>query len=121
MVDYYFPSGKKYREVFYIMKRVKNDKCIGIYVKTRTGTVLKTLNVPVTPESLQELNHAVELEKRRVRSLNAVVDDFMDWRIWKPGKKFYPGDTMRYPFRYFWNVYERRWIFYKEYYRLRKY
>lgn len=113
MVDFYFPSGKKHREVYFVMKEVKNDQRIKVWVKTEDDVIIAKENGPITEESLQKLKTAITRKLDGQRSRGAVVDDFMRWRRWVPGQKFVPRDTRRFPFRYLWSEQKRKWIFYQ--------
>lgn len=112
MVDFYFRSGKKYRQVYYVMKQVRNNECVRIWVKTRDNKVIKQVDGPITKEALRELNWAVTQELGIKRKQSAIVDKFMEWQPWMPGKKFVARDLDRFPFRYFWDDQKHKWISY---------
>lgn len=114
IVDYYFPSGKKYREVYSIKKRIKNDVCVGIYLQRRTFEVILSLNTKNDELALQKLKHAVELEKQKKEHFGAIVDDFMDWKTNSEARKLRPADFKRYPFRYSWDQSNQIWVFEKQ-------
>lgn len=114
MVDFYFPSGKKHREVYYVMKRVENDQWVRAWVKTEKNRVVASQKGPITPESLKLLSQAVARELDKRRRQRAIVDDFMEWRRWVAGQKFVPWPTPRFPFRYYWQENVHKWIFCEE-------
>ncbi len=115
MVDFYFKSGKKYREVYYVMKKIKDKKWVKAWVKTEKNQVIASENAPITKNSLRRLNEAVKKQIAEYQSKGAViVDEFMAWRLWEKGQKFVARDIDKFPFRYslenFWDEEQSRWI-----------
>ncbi len=65
MVDFYFRSGKRYREVYYVMKALKNGEWHKAWVQTerkenQPNNTLATVYRRITEEALAKLNEAVE-------------------------------------------------------------
>jgi len=116
MVDFYFKSGKKYREVYYVMKKVKNGEWIKAWVKTRQNRVVASENAPITKNSLKKLNEAVRNQIAEYRGKGtAIIDEFMEWQRWEKGQKFVARDLDRFPFRYswenkLWDEKELKWV-----------
>lgn len=104
MVDFYFKSGKKYREVYYVMKKVRSGEWIKAWIKTEKYQVIASEDGPITKESLKRLNEAVRKHIAEYKVKGAIiVDEFMEWRRWEKGQKFVARDVGRFPFRYFWD------------------
>lgn len=109
MVDLYFKSGKKYREVYYVMQRVKDGTWVSAWVKTEKNQVIASENAPITKESMKRLNDAVKRRLVRRQREGAIVDEVIPWRRWKKGQKFVARDIDRNPFRYCWDEEQRKW------------
>lgn len=110
LVDYYFPSGKKYREAIYVKMLIRD----GIRVKAwgeREGG--KRLGYPVVGNPLVQKDFKLLSEHVRWYMADrksrhgAIIDYPNDWTLWKPGSKFHPADFDRYPEGYIWIG--RRW------------
>lgn len=117
MVDFYFKSGKKYREVYYVMKQVKDKEWVKAWVKTEKNQLIASENTPITEESLKRLNEAVKkhIAEYRDNKGAVIIDEFMKWRRWEKGQKFVARDTSKFPFRYsledsLLDEYQLRWI-----------
>ncbi|MBX0330493.1 competence protein CoiA [Oscillochloris sp. ZM17-4] len=111
MVDSYFCSGKKYREVAYLVERYRRDTCVGVFVRTEDGTVIADASGD-TPEALHtQVKAAVEakLDQLRARPATDVVHVRIAWRRWEKGRKFVAKDTGRFPFSYTWDAAAGRW------------
>lgn len=103
MVDFYFRSGKKYREVYFVMKKVVNQEWVKAWIKTEDGTVIAAEKGPITKESLKKLNYVVQKRIEDFRKKGAIVDEFMTWQLWVKGNKFVARATDKFPFRYYWD------------------
>jgi hypothetical protein len=112
MIDFYYRSGKKYREVYLVMKRVRDAQWVKAWVQTENNVVVASEDAPITKESLRRLGQAVQQRIEQYAQKAMVVDDyFMEWRSWMTGKKFVARDIERYPFRYIWSGQECKWVF----------
>lgn len=109
MVDFYFRSGKKYREVYYVMKQVRNNEWVRAWVKTEQNEILAVENGSITQESLRRLHNAVVERCADRQRKGAIVDNFMDWRKWIKGQKFVARDVDRFPFNFVWNEQQHTW------------
>lgn len=102
MVDFYYPSGKKWRETIYI-KRAKTHKGEMTIACTRDGSERKPIykiSGPITEEKLELLKEAVNRWiLNKVNSYRAVVDEFMEWHDWNHSPRPHPRNTDRFPFR----------------------
>lgn len=114
IVDFFYPSGGKYRELFLIEHRIRNDQEVELWLKKGIWldkrTVLAHEDAPITQESKERLNEAYlrlldEQEKR-----GAIVDSAaMQWQEgWSPHlhSKMIFADTW-FPRRYRWE--KDRW------------
>lgn len=111
MVDFYYPSGKKYREVYYLMKVIRNDKYVGVWIKNRGKELILRQDGAISEELLRELaiNKIRSEVDRKCQSSGAIVDD-RELTSWVPGKKFVAQDIERYPFIYVWDGGVRKWV-----------
>ena len=109
MVDFYFRSGKKYREVYYVMKKVSNGEWAKAWIKNEKNKVIATVHGAITKESLQALNQGLSQDIAKTERQGAIVDRFMEWRLWVQGQRFIARDIDRFPFRYFWDEQKRQW------------
>jgi hypothetical protein len=110
MVDFYFRSGKKYREVYFVMKLVRNNEWVKAWVKTERNQVIASIEGPITKESLGTLNRAVKRNIAELQQKGALIDEFMEWRLWIKGNRFIARDTGNYPFRYHWDAAQSKWV-----------
>lgn len=110
MVDYYFQSGRKYREAYYAVKKVQNGEWVEAWIETEKGQTLASEKAPITDESRRRLNETLKKHIAGFRDKGAIVDEFMKWRTWQKGNRFLVRDTNRFPFRYLWHTEQRRWI-----------
>lgn len=114
MVDIYFAQGKKYRDIFYVKRRVKDGFCLKAWVENRKKTTLHAIvsinNQPVGNRALHQIKAFMDGHLERLRGQGRTVDVVVDWRKWEPGKKFVAQDFDRYPFRYDWDASLQRWI-----------
>ncbi len=112
MLDFYYPSGKKYRETLVIKVRHGSDgKVKSFRVCTWKNGIIK--EVPAASDILEErimetLSQAAEkwVEKQK-KMKKAIVDQFMDWHDWRERPRPHPKNLDRYPFRYSWT--DQRW------------
>lgn len=109
LVDLYFKSGKKYREMYFIVEKCVNSKKTRIWVKTENGRVL-AVEEPPTEKSLEKLHWAVKEYLNGRTKQGALVDNYIDWQPWVPRKKYVARDTDRYPFRYRWDEIKKEWF-----------
>jgi competence CoiA-like predicted nuclease len=109
MVDFYYKSGKKFREVYYVMKKVEDNEWTKAWVKTERNQVLASETAPITQDSLRNLNNAVRRSIVKRQEMGALVDEVVKWNPWVYGKRFVARDTERYPFRYVWDERQKTW------------
>jgi competence CoiA-like predicted nuclease len=110
MIDYYFPSGKKLRTAYYIMERIRNDVVSAVYLKTDRNEIMLLMKSPTNDEVINAMHEAVKKEKKQCKiKTGAVVDDFMEWRNWVPGKRFVARDIFNFPFRCTWDEKTKKW------------
>lgn len=113
MADIYFTGGKKYREVFYVKKRVRDGQCLKVWVENDKRKTLKA--IPVTEVqplrlALQDLKDWVTQYIETFRRQGHIVDEVAKWRLWEPGRKFVARDFDRYPLQFSWKECIRQWV-----------
>jgi len=105
MVDFYYPSGKKYREVFYTKVQIRDGKRVKAWVEVAWGKVIGQVHAKSTLsiEDFRVLTSgANDYIAGRAERSGALTDTVAKWRHWVNGEKFHPADIDRYPFRYEW-------------------
>ena len=111
-VDFYFPSGKRYRSIYTIDKMIKDGKEIVLQLQEigSQRRYIASLNPPLTNKSVSELKNILKAEllvkKNRAGWL---VDNSRDWM--KPMSQFHPNkylDTDGYPYLFEWDG--SKWI-----------
>jgi hypothetical protein len=107
--DIYYLSGKRYREMFFLMEQLIDGKRVKVWVKTEKETIAVEKS-PITDKSLEDLRQAVAQRLDRHRKNGAIVDNYVDWQPWVAGKKYVARDTDRHPFRYKWDAEQKKWV-----------
>lgn len=103
LIDFYYPSNKKYRSIFIIQNKVENGQVIYSELQelgTQRRSVARETG-PVSQETYQRLKAALEIEITKKKAGNTKVDDSSGW-INKP-ERFHPKKFMdidRYPFNF---------------------
>lgn len=106
--DIYFKSGKKYREMFFLMEQFVNGERVKVWVKTEKE-LIAVEKAPITDKSLEKLHQAVAQRLDNHRRNGAIVDNYIDWQPWIAGRKYVARDTNRHPFRYYWDEKQKNW------------
>jgi hypothetical protein len=112
MVDVYFPSGKKFREVFYIKIEVVDGVRRKAWLE-KEG--FKQLGLPVeanplTKSDILKLNTIVAAYlAEKIERAGAQVDRVAGWQRWVKGQRPHPRDTARYPFKFEWDSASKEW------------
>ena len=111
MIDYYYASGKKYREIYYVIKRYRENSIITVLIKTEEGYIIDKVDGPMDKTTLQILNESLKKHIHELKqSPNLMRVDAREWHLWVKGNRFLAKDTKRFPFRYRWNQDKRVWI-----------
>jgi hypothetical protein len=113
MADFYYPSARKFREVYYLKVTVQEGKQVKAWVKTEKE-ILAFEDAPITEQSIARLREVIDRRVAKYRNQGVLVDEFIEWRIWRKGNGFVPQDTSRFPFRYTWHPELGQWKFYCE-------
>ena len=111
VVDFYYPSGKKYRQIYEIQTQSQDKKFISaslneIDFDPEGGKItrrrIKIENSPISETSFNSLKLALKNElKEKKQKKNWVVDDSRDW--FKPPEKFHPKQyaySDQYPYNF---------------------
>jgi hypothetical protein len=103
LIDFYYPSGKKYRSVFVIQNKLRDGKVLCAELQeigTQRRTIARELP-PLTEESYRRLRDALNNESKQKEQRNIIIDDGNPW-MEKP-KKFHPKkflNPVQYPYKY---------------------
>lgn len=109
LVDFYFKTGKKYREVFYLSEMVVDGKRENVWVSNRKWKVIFR-DEPASDSSLEKLHQAVENDLAEQAMNGTIVDIYTDWQPWIPGRKIAPQNFTQYPYRFQWDEDKEEWI-----------
>jgi hypothetical protein len=114
LVDFYYPSGKKFRRGYYIQERIHGGEVIEVQLNDgQSGTPLLVISGRATDENLKRLHAAFnEVLITNQRDTKAIVDSPMPWTssanvLFKPGMLAH--STTLFPERYVWLKRERKW------------
>jgi hypothetical protein len=111
LVDFYYPSNKKYRDTYVVMERVVDGQPMELWLTRDDGEILAKTVAPLTREASAQLNAAFsrDLERRRH---SAVVDNPMSWVRGAPpgGCQIMHTGNERFPPRYYWSAKNQRWF-----------
>jgi hypothetical protein len=110
MVDFYYSSGKKFRNIFYVKDQLAHGERVRLWVEDTDHRVIAEERTPITSESEKRLNMAVQSKLDELIKMAAVVDQPMNWVRWESGRKFAARDLDNFPFRYAWNENRRKWV-----------
>ena len=106
LVDFYFYSGKKYRESFYLKKVIRNDKPVGMLVQRKSDGEIIFNREGVDDSILTSAFKSTELDTRR--AVAKIISDW-DWLPWTRGKKYNTFNIEQYPYLYKWDAGTREW------------
>jgi len=114
IVDFYFPSGKKFREVYELHECVENGCRTEVWLTRRSDKkIIAGARAPITVDAMATIAKALEIELKNIhRKTNAQIDSPMKWTAWSP--TFEDDHTVysdRYfPRRYAWWPAKRKWF-----------
>ena len=110
LIDFYYRSGKKYRNVFYVKYVLAYGEITCMRIEGSGFKLIVEEHPPFTEASEDQLYEAFEKELLVRKQKATVVDDGMGWTAWEHGQKFYIWDEERFPFRYVWHEKKREWV-----------
>jgi hypothetical protein len=110
MIDLYYPSGKKYRHVFYVKQAFTNGEKSRLWIEDEQRKIIADERAPITEQSRQRVNEAFKRAYQEFTHKAVFVDDSMDWIRWGAGRKFVSRDLDNFPFRYLWQKDTRTWV-----------
>lgn len=101
IVDFYYPSGKKYRGWYFISVVMQNGRVVAAQLNSWSQPEpLAVIEGEITKETIQELKKPFDRHVQSSRPPGTIIDRHMKWQFREKGTRFYPGDTERFPFRY---------------------
>ncbi|MFC1977348.1 hypothetical protein ACFLWS_03670 [Chloroflexota bacterium] len=110
MVDFFYPSSRKYREIYYLKKVIRNDKSIGVLVQKKDYVVLFQQNGEINEVLLELAFEATNREVDRVHDEHGALVDNREWLPWVHGTKYAASNFERYPYLFQWDSNERKWV-----------
>lgn len=110
LVDFYYRSGKKYREWYFIKQIIKNGEVAQTILTTEGRNIIARQLGPTNEEKIQRLHRGFQEHVKAKGSGAAAVDWHMTWRKWQAGQKIHAKNFDRFPFRYEWDTKTRKWV-----------
>lgn len=114
IVDFFFPSGKKLRDVFEVVEHLIDSRAAKVTLeRRRLEAPIATEMPPITKDSYKALTAAFRAHlKREQTRKRAVVDSPMTWvnpddAILTSNAVVFGG--LHYPYRYQWDAARRHW------------
>lgn len=108
LVDIYWPSGKKYREMYYLKKQIVNGKCLQVKLEADKKGLL--MCIPFNDQACENIHAFVQKKLDNYERQDARLDVQVDWQPWVDGKRYVAKDTNRHPFRYWWDQEQLSWV-----------
>lgn len=109
LVDFYYKTGKKYREVLYLSEKYVDGKRSSAWVMNRKWQSIALDISPEDDKPYEKVYKAVENYLTERREQGAIVDIYSGWQPWVPGRKIAPKNFDIYPYRYQWDVWREEW------------
>lgn len=108
ITDFFYRSGKKYREIYYQNVIVRDDTPVGISVWNDRGKKIFSKYGEIDKvQKLSELAVKADIDKNRFVS---VIIDEREWLPWERGLKYELIDTDKSPFIFSWDNVRKEWI-----------
>ncbi|MDO8716957.1 MAG: competence protein CoiA family protein [Dehalococcoidales bacterium] len=109
LVDFYFPTNLKYREIYYLHKVVRMDKLVRVFVLNRKYEPVFEENGENIEELQESAFNAVE-HAIKMKCKNGAIADGRMWSPWTSGSKFVAKDFDRNPYRYRVDEVLNKWV-----------
>lgn len=109
MVDYYYSSGKKYRQVYYIKFKYINGILAKAFLQDSKGKIYLSINSPINKDTIQIFNIKVKGFISSRSKANNYACELTNWTLWTFFHKPHPTNTYLYPFSYEWDSINRLW------------
>jgi hypothetical protein len=101
LVDFYYPSGKKYREWYSIMIVVRDGNAVAAkLVSEGQRKPIAVIKGIISKDTIQRLQAPFLKHVKETGPRGTITDNHMHWRLWEKGSKFHPSDVDHFPFRY---------------------
>jgi len=114
IVDYYYNSGKKYRDLYYVVEHRRNGVVEELSLERR-GAREEVVRVcgPASPSAMKLLTDAYKNTLASIRKKGAIIDSPMSWcraneLLDSSNLIVYAG--IHFPYRYRWNRRQRVWF-----------
>jgi len=90
-VDFYYPSGKHFRDIYSLKRRVAPNGDVtgawievGDYQRGKTE-IIKSVQPPITDQTIEDLKKAFHIRLQQFRNKHAIIDSPMTWHEWPIG------------------------------------
>jgi hypothetical protein len=111
LIDFYFPSGKTFRDVFYTYIQIVNGMWKSAYVETHKEKKIigKIFGNPIDESQIPELDAKVKnYLNEREKKHGAVIDIVVDRQKWEAGSRLHPK-MGSYRKKYRWDEKDKKW------------
>lgn len=108
LVDFYYPSGSKYREQYFIKQVIRDDKPISVTIHEEKGKIIWKQNGEINNEMLSLISEIIQGEIDKRKKYGAIIDE-REMVAWIRGLKFVARDTWRNPYKYQWDANKKKW------------
>jgi hypothetical protein len=111
IVDFYYPTSKNFRDIYYFEKREVNGKTVEVRIENEEGNIVDRILNPDTTNTQERLKNAFNKHLEIYKRKGAIVDLPMKWQTWEnriPKVEWKAGDGC-FPERYYWSRAEKCW------------
>ncbi|GAA5531055.1 competence protein CoiA family protein [Herpetosiphon gulosus] len=113
LIDFYFPAGKKVREVYYILHHYHKHVVTQIVLTTANGEVIVHAGASQSKSTIKNglFIYLQRHVKRYLEQAQPITHDAsLGWQRWVDEVPFVATDTNRFPFRYVWDAAQQAWV-----------
>lgn len=110
VVDFYYPSGKKYRAIYLVVKMIKDGECVEINLQDSQRNVFAREVAPITPASMKNLSEKFNNFLQGRMRPDVILDTPMQWNQEALLLAYKTGEHLDlYPYRYQWRNTQEEW------------
>ncbi len=107
LIDFYYPSGRKYRQLYLLVKKWDGDACIEVRIETKKEKVIGKASLSDTVDWKEKMKQAFVSHIKQTH--NVLVDTSRGWQPWAGEEYDSVCNPKRFPFRYRWNPEQAVW------------
>ena len=109
-MDFYYSTGKKYREWYFIKVRYRNGQPVKTYLENaETRKSIHTIYSPPSQAIYKQLHRAfIDIVREKGKKAQVVDAEITRWQPWEYGSKTYPRNLDDFPFQYIFE--NSKWV-----------